>query len=42
MKGIKTNAGLPVDQDVDMVLKTFILRILGQFYDEMIHTMDRR
>ena len=39
---IKANARLRVDQDVDLVLKNLKMKILGQSYDEMLLTTDKR
>ena len=36
MKGIKTNARIRVEQDVDLVLKNMKLKILGQPHDEVL------
>ena len=40
--GIKANARIRVQQDVDLVLKNLKLKILGQPYDEVLLTTDRR
>ena len=42
MNGIKANARLRVEQDVDLVLKKMKLKILGQPYDEMLIMTDSR
>ena len=42
MKGIKANARLRVEQDVDVVLKNMKLKILGQPYDEVLIMTDSR
>ena len=42
MNGIKANARIRVEQDVDPVLKNMKLKILGQPYDEMLMTTDSR
>ena len=42
MNGIKTNAGLRVEQDVDLVLKNMKLKILGQPNDEVLMMTDSR
>ena len=42
MNGIKTNAQIRVEQDVDIVLKNTKLRILGQPYDEVLMITDSR
>ena len=36
MNGIKANARIRVEQDVDLVLKNMKLKILGQPYDELL------
>ena len=36
MNGIKANARIRVEQDVDLVLKNMKLKILGQPYDELM------
>ena len=40
--GIKTNARMRVEQDVNFVLKNLKLKILGQPYDEVLSMTDRR
>ena len=40
--GIKANARIRVERDVDLVLKNLKLKILGQPYDEMLLTTDKR
>ena len=40
--GTKANARIRVEQDVDLVLKNFKLKILGQPYDEVLLTTDKR
>ena len=42
MNGIKANAQIRVEQDVDIVLKNTKLRILGQPYDEVLMITDSR
>ena len=42
MNGIKANARIRVEQDVDLVLKNMKLKILGQPYDELLITTDSR
>ena len=42
MNGIKANARIRVDQDVDLVLKNMKLKILGQPYDEVLIKTDSR
>ena len=42
MNGIKANARIRVEQDVDLVLKNMKLKILGQPYDEVLITTDSR
>ena len=42
MKGIKANARLRVEQDVDFALKNMKLKILGQPYDEVLMITDSR
>ena len=42
MNGIKANARIRVEQDVDLVLKNMKLKILGQPYDEMLIMTDSR
>ena len=42
MNGIKANAGLRVEQDVDLVLKRMKLKILGQPFDEVLMITDSR
>ena len=42
MKGIKANARIRVEQDVDLVLKNMKLKILGQPYDEILMITDSR
>ena len=39
---IKANVRIRIEQDVDLSLKTFEPKILGQTYDEVILTTDRR
>ena len=40
--GIKANAKIRVEQDVDLVLKNLKLKILGQPHDDVLLTTDRR
>ena len=40
--GIKANAWIRVEQDVDLALKNLKLKILGQPYDEVLLTTDKR
>ena len=40
--GIKANARIRVEQDVDTALKNLKLKILGQPYDEVLLTIDKR
>ena len=42
LHGIKANAGKRVEQDADLVLKNLKLKILGQPYDDVLLTTDRR
>ena len=42
MNGIKANARIRVEQDVDLVLKNMKLRILSQPYDEVLMKTDSR
>ena len=42
MNGIKANAGIRVEQDVDLVLKNMKHKILGQPYDEVLIMTDSR
>ena len=42
MIGIKANARIQVEQDVDLVLKNMKLKILGQPYDEVLMIADSR
>ena len=42
MNGIKTNARIRVEQDVDLVLKNMKLKILGQPHDEVLMMTDSR
>ena len=42
MNGIKANARIRVEQDVDLVLKNIKLKILGQPYDEVLIMRDSR
>ena len=42
MNGIKANARIRVEQDVDLVLKNMKLKILGQPYDELLIMTDSR
>ena len=42
MNGIKANARIRVEQDVDLVLKNMKLKILGQPYDEVLKMTDSR
>ena len=42
MNGIKANARIRVEQDVDLVLKHMKLKILGQPYDEVLLMTDSR
>ena len=39
--GFKTNAGIRVEQDVDLVVKNLKLKILSQPYDEVLLTTDK-
>ena len=41
MNGIKRNARITVEQDVDLVLKIFKLKIHGHAHDEVLLTIDR-
>ena len=41
INGIKANALMPVEEDVDLVLKILKLRELGQPHDELLLTTDR-
>ena len=42
MNGIKANARIRVEQDVDLMLKTMKLKILGQPHDEVLMMTDSR
>ena len=42
INGIKANARIWVEQDVDLVLKSLKLNILGQLHDDVLLTTDRR
>ena len=42
LHGIKANARIRVEQDADLVLKNLKLKILGQTYDDVLLTTDRR
>ena len=42
MNGIKANARIRVEQDVDLVLKNMKLEILGQSYDQVLMITDSR
>ena len=42
MNGMKANARIRVEQDVDLVLKNMKLKILGQPYDEVLMIVDSR
>ena len=42
LHGIKANARIRVEQDVDLVLKNLKLKILGQPHDDVLLTADRR
>ena len=42
MNGIKANARIRVEQDVDLVLKNMKLKILGQPHDELLMITDSR
>ena len=42
MNGIKANAKIRVEQDVNLVLKTMKLKIIGQPYDEVLIMTDSR
>ena len=42
MNGIKPNARIRVEQDVDFVLKNMKLKILGQPHDEVLMMTDSR
>ena len=42
MNGIKADARIRVEQDVDLVLKNMKLKILGQPYDEVLIVTDSR
>ena len=42
LHGIKANARIRVEQDTDLVLKNLKLKILGQPYDDVLLTTDRR
>ena len=42
MNGIKTNARIRVEKDVDLVLKNMKLKILGQPHDEVLMITDSR
>ena len=40
MKGIKANAWIPAETDVDLLLKKMKLKILGQLHDEVVMLTD--
>ena len=42
MNGIKANARIRVEQDVDLVLKNMKLKIVGQPHDEVLIMIDSR
>ena len=42
MNGIKANARIRMEQDVDLVLKNMQLKIVGQPYDELLKMTDSR
>ena len=42
MNGIKANARIRIEQDVDLALKHMKLKILGQIYDEVLMMTDSR
>ena len=42
MNGIKANARIRVEQDVDLVLKNMKMKILGKPYDEVLLMTDSR
>ena len=42
LHGIKANARIRIEQDVDLVLKNLKLKILGQPHDDVLVTTDRR
>ena len=42
MNGIKANARLRVEQDVDLVLRNMKLKVLGQPHDEVLMMTDSR
>ena len=42
MNGIKENAQIGVWQEVDIVLKNLKVKILGQLFDEVLLTTDKR
>ena len=42
VNGIKANARIRVEQDVDLVLKNMKLKILGQPHDELLMMTDTR
>ena len=42
MHGIKANSRIRVEQDVDLVLNKLELKFLGQPYDEVLLTTDKR
>ena len=42
MNGIKANARIRIEQDVDLVLKNLKLKVLGQPYDEVLIMTDSR
>ena len=42
LHGIKANARIRVEQDADLVLKNLKLKILGQTYDNVLLTTDRK
>ena len=42
IQGIKANARIRVEQDVDLALKNLKLKLLGQPYDEVLLTTDKR
>ena len=41
MNGVKANARIRVEQNVDLVLKNLKLKILGQPYEEVLLTRDK-
>ena len=42
LHGIKANARIRVEQDTDLIVKNLKLKILGQPYDDVLLTTDRR